>query len=167
MVRGDMTLDKLHQVIQVVMGWEDAHLHQFVKYMGRSAGRGAAPRQQSSVFYVEPPEEKELTVADLAPGEKEKFFYEYDFGDSWMHELVAEKILPPDPGFKHPVCLSGANACPPEDCGGIYGFYTMLEAYSDPKHPEHEDTREWLGDDFDPEEFLPDVVNAVLKTMRV
>lgn len=65
--------------------------------------------------------EKQFTVADLAPKVKARFIYEYDFGDSWEHEVVVEKVLPPDAAFKHPVCLGGANAAPPEDCGGTPG----------------------------------------------
>jgi hypothetical protein len=67
-------------------------------------------------------------VTDLAPGAKLKFIYKYDFGDSWEHEVLVEEVLPPDPDFKHPVCLGGANACPPEDCGGIPGYYDLLAA---------------------------------------
>jgi hypothetical protein len=165
-VRADMKLDHLHNVIQIVMGWTDSHLHQFI------AGSGFA-----RTFYGRPdPEfadmgsamlgEKRYTVADLAPAAKRKFTYEYDFGDGWLHDVVAEKILPPYPTFKHPVCLAGANACPPEDCGGMGGYYNLLEIMADPKHPEHTDMKEWIGGEFDATQFSLEGVNAILKRLK-
>lgn len=164
-IRADMPLDQFHDVIQVAMGWTHSHLHQFV------IGRGPATQ-----FYGEPdtefldrgPEmldERRFSVADLAPAAKRKFVYEYDFGDSWEHEVLVEKTLPPDAGFKHPVCLGGARACPPEDCGGSWGYSNLLEILADPKHPEHEETREWVGEEFHAEEFCVEDVNEILKQL--
>jgi len=81
------------------------------------------PDREKDDFGTETLNEKRYTVADLAPVAKRKFIYEYDFGDSWEHEVLVEQVLPPDADFKHPVCLAGANASPPEDCGGIPGYY--------------------------------------------
>ena len=81
--------------------------------------------------------EQRYTLADIAPGPKKKFIYEYDFGDGWQHEVRVEKALPTDATFKHPVCLAGANACSPDDSGGIPGYYNLLDAIADPKHPDH------------------------------
>lgn len=165
-VRADMRLDRLHTVIQIAMGWMNCHLHQF------SAGSGFA-----LTFYGTPdPEfggmgnrtlnEERYTIADLAPAARRKFGYEYDFGDSWEHQLAVEKVLPPDPAFEHPLCLAGANACPPEDCGGIWGYYNLLGILADPKHPEHEEMKEWIGGGFDPAKFDLDGVNARLKHLK-
>ncbi len=104
--------------------------------------------------------------AEVFLGSRRKFIYEYDFGDGWQHEVAAEKILPPDPAFKHPLCLAGANACPPEDCGGMGGYYDLLEILANPKYPEHADVKEWIGGGFDPNEFSLDGVNLVLKRLK-
>src|SRR5256885_9413534 len=91
----------------------------------------------------------------------------YHFGDGWQHVVVVEKVLPPDAGFKHPVCLAGANACPPEDCGGIPGYYNLLEILDDPKHPEHEDMKEWIGEDFDSTRFDLGEINTELGRLKM
>ena len=148
-VRADMTLDRLHQVMQLVMGWTNSHLHQFV------AGRACYGVLDPEMGDVddETLDEGDFVVADLASAAKTGFIYEYDFGDGWRHEVRVEKVLPPDAGFKHPICMGGANACPPEDCGGMQGYYGLLEALGNPKHPEHEDLTEWIGGPFDAGEF--------------
>jgi hypothetical protein len=92
--------------------------------------------------------------------EKQKGLFTYDFGDNWEHDIVLEKILDPTPDTKYPRCTDGKRACPPEDCGGPWGYADFLVAISDPKHPEHESMLEWVGGDFDPEEFDVEVVNG-------
>jgi hypothetical protein len=166
LVRGDMTLDRLHNVIQIAMGWTDSHLHQFMGGSGFARTFYGRPDPEFADMGCEMLNEKRYTVGDLAPAAKRKFIYEYDFGDSWQHEVVAEKILPPDAAFKHPVCLAGANACPPEDCGGIGGYYNLLEILADPKHPEHTDMKEWIGGKFDATEFSRQGVNALLHRLK-
>jgi hypothetical protein len=99
----------------------------------------------------------------LVSGEGDKFTYEYDFGDDWQHEIKIEKVLPPDPKQKLPVCIKGKRACPPEDIGGVWGYEEFLEAIKDPNHDEHAMYTEWIGDDFDPEAFDLDEVNERLK----
>ncbi|HRV94457.1 MAG TPA: plasmid pRiA4b ORF-3 family protein, partial [Anaerolineae bacterium] len=101
----------------------------------------------------------------IAPGEKTKFVYEYDFGDSWEHVILVEKILPPEPGVHYPRCIKGKRAGPPEDVGGIWGYEDFLEAIKDPKHPQHEAMLEWAGDDFDPEAFDMSGVNEALEKL--
>lgn len=91
--------------------------------------------------------------------------YEYDFGDSWEHEMLLEKILPAEPDVFYPRCLKGKRACPPEDCGGIWGYAELLEELRDEAHSEHETYLEWLGDDLDPEAFDLDEINELLQEM--
>lgn len=160
-VRADMTLDRLHRVLQIAMGWSDCHLHQF--RLGR-------------VFYGVPGgefdgfgemlNEKHYTVADLASGPRKRFLYEYDFGDNWEHEVLLEKSLPPDPRFKHPVCLVGVNACPPEDCGGVEAYAAFRAAMADPKHKQHADVKEWVGGDWDASRFDCEATNIRLKLLK-
>src|SRR3972149_3664448 len=96
---------------------------------------------------------RRVTLGQIAPQARAKFMYEYDFGDSWEHEILVEKILPPDPQMKHPVCLKGKGACPPEDVGGVWGYAEFLRAIRDPEHSEHDEYLEWVGDEFDPKAF--------------
>jgi hypothetical protein len=110
--------------------------------------------------------EKRYTLTDLAPTAKKRFIYEDDFGDSWEHEVVVEKVLPPDAGFKHPVCLAGANACLPEDCGGSNGYADLLEALADPKHEQHEEIKEWVGGGWDASRFSLEDANTGLKRIK-
>ncbi len=165
-VRADMTLDRLHNVIQIAMGWTDSHLHQFIAGSGFARTFYGRPDPEFADMGSETLDEKRYTVANLASAAKRKFIYEYDFGDGWQHDVVAEKILPPDPAYKHPVCLAGANACPPEDCGGIGGYYGLLEIMADPKHPEHTGMKEWIGGELDAKEFNVEGVNMVFKRLR-
>ncbi len=163
-VPADMTLDQLHDVIQIAMGWTNSHLHEFIGDGGRfDGGAFREPGPDLDELDDDAASEKNHTVADLAPRPKSKFVYEYDFGDGWRHDVTVEKILAPDPALKHPVCLAGKNACPPEDCGGIGGYYDMLKKLADPSDPEHDETKEWLGDEWDSAHFDLDQVNAALK----
>ena len=103
-----------------------------------------------------------VTLAEVCPKVKSKLTYEYDFGDGWEHTIEVQKIEEPKPGVEYPVCLAGKLACPPEDCGGIYGYYHMLDVVADADHEEHDDMAEWLGDDFDSDAFDIDEVNDML-----
>ena len=101
--------------------------------------------QRGVLEEMEGEDARKVTLATVVRGEKSKFLYEYDFGDRWDHELLIEKILPRDEGKRYPLCLTGKRACPPEDCGGIWGYAGFLEAVRDPRHPEHEEMLEWVG----------------------
>jgi hypothetical protein len=92
--------------------------------------------------------------------------YTYDFGDNWDHAIVLEKELPADPHAAYPVCADGQLACPPEDCGGIPGYYDLLDALADPSHPRHDELRDWTGDEFNPQAFSVDKINRLLAPAR-
>src|SRR5216683_1435770 len=161
-VRADMKLDRLHRVIQIAMGWSDSHLHQFVAsgvYYGQ-------PDREWDTEDTQMLNEERYTVTDLAPMVKARFGYEYDFGDNWEHEIVLEKTLPPDADFKHPVCLGGTNACPPEDYGGSNGYAEFVDAMADPKHEQHEQMKECIGGMWDPTRFSLEDTNAGLKRIK-
>jgi len=157
-VASTTTLTQLHRVIQRVMGWEGSHLYQFV--VG-----GVEYSDPNMLEEMEGEDARRVTLATLVRGEKDTFLYEYDFGDSWEHELLVEKVLPPEVGKRYPVCLTGKRACPPEDCGGIWGYAGFLEAIHDPQHPEHEEMVEWVGGEFDPDAFDLDEVNRELQRL--
>lgn len=109
--------------------------------------------------------ERRVTIAEVLPREKSRIVYEYDFGDSWLHEILVEKIDGRVPGAPYPMCVDGKRACPPEDCGGIGGYAELLEVLSDPGHEEHEDKLEWLGGQFDPKAFDLGEANGALKPL--
>lgn len=155
LVRANTKLDKLHDIIQIAMGWTDSHLHQF--YVGTDCY--SLPMEDA---FFESLDERKFTLGEVAPGVKKAMKYEYDFGDSWEHDIVVEKILDIAPGEPSSCCVKGVGSCPPEDCGGLWGYYNMLAALKDPKHPEHADFKEWLGRDFDPDSFDLNETNALL-----
>jgi hypothetical protein len=154
-VRSETTLEQLHEILQVSMGWQEGHLHQFV-------ANGVQYGTADSDWGVDVEDESEATLADVASGVGSRFVYEYDFGDGWEHDLLIEKVLEPQPGADYPVCLTGRRACPPEDVGGIWGYADFLRAMRDPSDPEHDDLVEWIGGAFDPEAFDVADVNAAL-----
>ena len=90
----------------------------------------------------------------------------YDFGDSWEHAIVVAKVLPPEAELAYPICAGGKLQGSPEDCGGISGFYILLEAIRDPAHDQHEEMLEWVGGDFDPQAFSVDDVNQRLAPLQ-
>ena len=159
LVSDEVTLAKLHKIIQVVMGWEDEHLHEF-----NIGNRKYGMKDEEWDFY-EAEDEKKVRLGELNLAEKQKFGYLYDFGDSWEHELEVEKILPISEGVKYPKCMAGERACPPEDCGAFPGYEQLLELSNIPVDELDEDDAErleWLGEDHDFEYFSIDEVNAVL-----
>jgi hypothetical protein len=162
-VPGRIKLNRLHQVLQVAMGWTDSHLHHFIDpplvY--------SVPSGEDYPGVAERLDERRFRLANLARYEKASFIYEYDFGDGWVHDVVVEKIVAAGPETKRAVCLAGENACPPEDCGGIGGYYELLEAVNNPKHTAHQQMLDWLGDPFDPGRFDPQAVNATLRGLKL
>jgi hypothetical protein len=152
-VPSEFTLFDLHCAIQVAMGWEDCHLHDFqIKRQ-----RYAVPDGDD---FGSPLDETKARLCDVA-GPRAKIRYQYDFGDSWNHVVVVEKILAVTE-VAPPVCSDGARACPPEDSGGPWGYSEKLEALADPEDEDSEELRDWMGEDFDPERFEIDVVNREL-----
>jgi hypothetical protein len=150
-VSSDIKLARLHDAIQAAMGWTDSHLHEF----DASGDRFGVPEGA----YDEVEDERKVSLDELLANPKDRLKYLYDFGDGWEHTVTLEKILPLPRGKKQPRprCTGGRRSCPPEDCGGPWGYRSMLEALADPRHPEHAQFREWLGRGFDPEAFEPDL----------
>jgi len=157
----DLTLAKLSGVLEVTMGWGGMHLHEF------SVGERRIGQADLEDGPMEPSIEDERTVrlSGILGRVGSKAIYTYDFGDNWEHAIVLEKRLPIDPSMGYPVCTEGQLACPPEDCGGIPGYYDLIEALHDPDHASHEEMLEWSGD-YDPQAFSVDKVNRVLASMR-
>ncbi|MGE3595784.1 MAG: plasmid pRiA4b ORF-3 family protein [Dehalococcoidia bacterium] len=153
------TLAALHRVLQVVMGWQDTHLHQF--RIGRL--RIGEPDRQEDAKDLE--DEREWTVADVVKAGASEFEYLYDFGDDWTHRLVIETNAPKVVG-SGALCLAGENACPPEDVGGPPGYEEFLAAMANSKHRRHREFAEWCGGVWDPKAFDLNAVNRVLRSGR-
>jgi hypothetical protein len=152
-----VTLATLHDVIQIVMGWGNCHLHQFIingEYFGPT---------DLDLDLEDLSDERKVKLRDIADRPKAKFQYEYDFGDGWRHGLEIRKVGPPEDGVTYPLCLAGALACPPEDCGGVWGYAEFLAAIQDPKHENHKEMLDWIGGAFEPNAFDLDAVNRHLR----
>ncbi len=159
-VPGNTTLLKLHDILQIVMGWEDYHLHMFT--IEGSIFGDPADDEYGDLGTID---ESRIKLNQVVYREGQRFSYEYDFGDSWDHTLLVEKILPPQEGVRYPICLKGKRACPPEDVGGVWGYENFLEAIRNPDHDEHEEYLTWFGGEFDPEAFDLEEVNTRLRSM--
>ncbi len=152
-VPANLTLAGLHIVIQMAMGWNDSHLHEFE--IGEVRYTGYHPFED---FDDTGEDDSKISLAK-AIGKRKKFLYQYDFGDSWMHTIVVEKVIPV---LEKPiVCTDGEMACPPEDCGGLEGYYEQLAILNDKEHPDHAEVAEWMGK-FNPKAFNIDAVNRSL-----
>ena len=156
LIENSVALLKLHEATQIVMGWTDSHLHQFI------AGDRCYGVPDPDFDFLEVLDEKKCRLRQLLKKEKDSIIYEYDFGDGWEHKLTLEKILPFDPETTLPLCIKAKGACPPEDVGGVWGYYNFLEALNDQNHPEHKEYKEWIEGDFDPAVYDIKEVNELL-----
>jgi len=153
----DTLMPDVHKILQVTMGWNNCHLHQFTC---------------GGILYAMPsPDEwdalpsrdyRNVKISKLLQQEGAKMVYEYDFGDGWEHQILLEKILPPIDAGTIPICIAGKNACPPEDCGGVWRYMHLLEVIANPKHDEHKAIIAWVGRKFDPKYLNVDEINKRL-----
>jgi hypothetical protein len=159
-VDSNLLLEDLHLVIQTIMPWLDYHMHQFVcdkLYYG--------PSEDVDESYIDLIDYSGIKLSDLIDCEKDKMMYEYDFGDDWQHAIVIEKILPPTDSESRVEYVTGKNASPPEDCGGLPGYARMQEVLNDPSSDVYNEMRDWLGlegdEQFDPTDvgFEADEIN--------
>ena len=152
------SLLKLHRILQRAMGWTNSHLHRF---------------EIDGKHYGEPGTEWDMEVLDSRKMNLEKIFfngtksfvYEYDLGDGWKHDVTIMGTVEVE-GKEQVACTAGARACPPEDCGGVGGYYQLLVAISDPDHEEHDTMLEWVGGKFDPNAFDISAADRDLKHMK-
>ena len=167
LVPSDLRLDRLHQVIQIVMGWQDCHLHEFSNGVRGPGELRFGPPQEDFGLALGPPlaDEKKARLLDLAPTKGSKFRYWYDFGDDWFHDLRVKAIGEPKPGTPELVCLKAVGACPPEDCGGPPGYSRLLAVLADPDDEEHEELLEWVGGSWDVNRYDIVAVNRTLAAL--
>lgn len=161
LVADTTTLGELHWIIQLSMGWTNSHLHQFEI----DGTYYSDPDFELSEALEDIRNEHRMTIGKAILGEVDRFIYEYDFGDSWRHEVRVEEEYPLNEGDVYPQCVAGERACPPEDCGGVWGYTNFLKVIFDPSHPEHEETLVWAGGSFEPDRFDLEAVNWKLKKL--
>jgi hypothetical protein len=152
-VRGDTTLGRLHNILQVAMRWTNSHMHQFT-------ARGTSYGQAGRDLQLEREDEDKCRLDQLLKKPRDRMVYEYDFGDGWTHDIVVEKLVPAIPGRRrYPAVTAGRRACPPEDCGGIWGHCHLLEVLENPAHPAYEELAQCCGLDFQPGKFDAGEIN--------
>jgi hypothetical protein len=156
LVPSNLTMSGLHDLLQLAMGWKDCHSHDF-QLGGRSYG--AIHLEQVGPDNLN---ERKVRLHQVFPRIRAKVVYTYDFGDCWRHAVILERCLQADPNMSYPACTGGAGACPPEDCGGVGGFYSLLRTLRNPQHELYKQLLEWVGGNYDPEVFSIEAVNRVL-----
>lgn len=156
-LRADTRLDHLHEMIVAAFGWQDYHMHVFA----------SGPEE----FGVPDPElgfadERHVSLGQLISGIGDRLRYTYDFGDDWQHEIMVEELLDADPETHYPVLVTAQGACPPEDCGGPWGYAELKEILADPSHEQHQEMLDWLGLEnssaFDPDAVATDQIEQEL-----
>ena len=161
LVPGSIRMDKFHMVLQAAMGWTNSHLHNFS--VGQlTYGSHLVDDWEDGLAEID---EATVSLGDVL-GTDSQMLYEYDFGDSWEHDVVVEERATARLALKFAVCLDGQNACPPEDSGGGGGYEYMLASLADPADEEHDRYLEWLGGPFDPTAFSLAEVNGALQRLR-
>jgi hypothetical protein len=161
-VPADIPLYELHLVLQAAMGWTNSNLHSFT--FGER--RYTMPYEPGDLEELRMEDEQTMCLSELITEPKQTFLYDYDFGDNWDHVVTLEKILPAAPAVKYPLCLDGKRACPPEDCGGIWGYANLLKILRNPAHEEYKEMRAWAGRKFDPEVFDVERFSKDLRRLR-
>ncbi len=157
LVPSEMTLAKLHHVLQDAMGWTNSHLHCF-EVDGRCIGMVGVEED-----HPELEDERRVRAASVLPKKGAKLVYRYDYGDDWEHVVEVEEVTAADRRLAYPLCVGGARACPPEDSGGPGGHENLLSVLASPEHEEHDEMLTWVGGHFDPEGFDANAVNRLLR----
>ena len=147
LVNGGETLNHLHDVIQAAFGWYDSHLHEFE--IGNE--RYGIPHEDD---WAPVHDERRVSIDQVIDAGRMR--YTYDFGDNWEHDVLVEKTVPAEGATALPACIDGRRACPPEDCGGPWGYEDLLQILADPAHLEHRERLEWIGHPYDPDAFDPE-----------
>ena len=160
-VPGQTRLPDLHLMLQAAMGWYNCHLHKFM------IGGAEYSEPDPDWDDLDDEDERRVRLDQVVHRAGARFGYMYDFGDGWEHDIVVEQISPPETGVKYPVCLTGERACPPEDCGGPWGYGEFLEIIKNPKHEDHKSYLEWVGGEFDPDAFDLKDANAALMDYKL
>jgi len=158
-VESDLTLGELAAVLEAAMGWLGGHLHVFEV-------DGARYGTPDPDWGMDELDEDRFRLDDALPKVGMKARWDYDFGDGWEHDVLVEAISLRERRAEYPLCLAGRRACPPEDCGGPWGYADLLEALKNPEHPRHDELTEWAPPDFDPARFDTDETTEAMRSPR-
>ena len=161
-VASDIKLSGLSDVLEAAMGWYGGHLHAFVA----GGVHYEVPDPDGFGFGPRPRDERKVRLDEVLPAVKSKMRWDYDFGNGWEPDVVVEAVEARRTTRTYPVCLAGKRACPPNDCGGPWGYAELLDALADPSHPEHDERAEWVPDGFDPELFDAAEATAAMRSDR-
>jgi Plasmid pRiA4b ORF-3-like protein len=161
LVPATMPLPKLHDLLQLALGWTNSHLHSFT-FGKKTFGKSGVDDFDD----VPTLEERKYTLESALDESLREFLYEYDFGDGWRHRIAVKSLARPNLEWHYPICTGGARAAPPDDVGGPPGYEEFLAAIQDPKHEEHESMLTWIGGAFDPEGFDLNAINRTLRFAR-
>ena len=156
LVPADLNFRELHYVIQFSMGWTNSHLHQFI--VGQY-DRCIGILLEDDFDDVDMEDGREVNISELLEKRKDKIKYEYDFGDSWEHLVEVKNVHKIEAGKYYPVVIGGAMACPPEDCGGVWGYADLVATMKKKGTVVYEEMLAWLGEDFDPAKFSMEEIN--------
>jgi len=159
LVAQDSTFEDLHHIIQIAMGWESCHLHQFIvgnRKNGIYIGIDQFDMGEDMLDHTQ------IYITQYLKKKKDKCWYEYDFGDGWVHEITVVGMVEISKEQPVPFVIKGKGACPPEDCGGPWGYQELKEIINNPKAEDYEEMMEWVGEDFDPNYFDLDQTNSYL-----
>lgn len=160
LVHSDIALGQLHFVLNEAMGWTCSHLHSFA-LSDRTFGDPELDEDDELEFE----DEHQITLESLV-SEGQVLRYDYDFGDGWKHEVRVETCFPCDERLSYPLCIAGARACPPEDCGGLPGFESLLRSLANPNAPDHDEVVTWVGGYFDPDGFDLNRTNQAIRALK-
>lgn len=159
LVAQDSTFEDLHHIIQIAMGWESCHLHQFIVGNRKNGIYIGVDQFDMGMDMLD---HTQIHIDQYLKKKKDKCWYEYDFGDGWEHEIMLVDIVEIPKEQPVPFVIKGKGACPPEDCGGPWGYQELKEIINNPKAEDYEEMMEWVGEDFDPSYFDLDQANSHL-----
>jgi hypothetical protein len=159
LIPSNITLHRMHLILQELMGWTNSHLYRY-KIGEKQYGEPDPDDDFNELNFIN---SRRTKLNRVITQKGDIFIYEYDFGDSWIHNIVVEDILEPVDKARYPICLEGERACPPEDCGGPWGYSRLLGIIANPDNEEYEETKTWLGSHFNPTLFSLQKVNRRIK----
>jgi hypothetical protein len=153
------SLARLHRILQRAMGWKGYHIYLY-EVDGKRYG---APSPDWGIDVLDA---RKMTLEMVFLAGRKSFFYDYDMGDGWRHDITLLRTVEEEEEEEELGCLAGSRACPPEDCGGPPGYYRLLVALSDPDDEEHDSMVDWVGSKYDANAFDAAAVDRALKRLR-
>jgi len=164
-VKPETSFFELHHIIQIAMGWQNYHLFEF-NLDGYRVGAIEETEKGNGYGSDQVLDANTIMLKDIVSCKQDSFLYTYNFGNSWTNNITLKKSVHKEKKIYYPVCIDGQLNCPPEDCGGIPGFYYILSIIQDKKHAEYKETLQWVGKKYDPSLFDKDKINKQLKQLR-